>query len=61
MHLVRLDGDDLHIHLSGTCSGCPGVSLTGDHMLLPALRSGSPKLRLFITTGTVVPDGAEKL
>ena len=24
MYLVRFDGDDVHIHLAGTCAGCPG-------------------------------------
>jgi Fe-S cluster biogenesis protein NfuA len=61
MYLVRFDGDDLHIHLSGTCAGCPGASLTGDQVILPALRSGAPKLRLVLTTGTKVPEGAQKL
>jgi Fe-S cluster biogenesis protein NfuA len=61
MYLVRFDGDDLYIHLSGTCAGCPGASLTGDKVILPALRTSAPKLRLIITTGVKVPDGAERL
>jgi Fe-S cluster biogenesis protein NfuA len=61
MYLVRFDGDDMHIHLSGTCAGCPGVSLTGDKVILPALRTAAPKLRLIVTTGVKVPDGAERL
>lgn len=61
MYLVTLDGDDLHLHLSGTCAGCPGASLTGDKILLPALRAAAPKLRLVVTTGINVPEGAQKL
>jgi Fe-S cluster biogenesis protein NfuA len=61
MYLVRFDGDDVHIHLSGTCAGCPGASLTGDKVILPALRAAAPKLRLVVTTGVRPPDGAEKL
>jgi Fe-S cluster biogenesis protein NfuA len=61
MYLVRFDGDDLHIHLAGTCAGCPGSSITGDKVLLPALRTAAPKLRLVVTTGVRVPEGAEKL
>ncbi len=60
IYFVALEGDDLHIHLSGTCSGCPGASLTGDKVILPALRAASPKLRLVVTTGVNVPAGAEK-
>lgn len=61
MYLVRFEGDDLHIHLSGTCAGCPGVSLTGDKVILPALQAAAPKLRLVVTTGVKAPEGAEKL
>ena len=61
MYLVRFDGDDVHIHLSGTGAGCPGASLTGDKVILPALRAAAPKLRLVVTTGLRPPEGAEKL
>jgi Fe-S cluster biogenesis protein NfuA len=61
MYLVRFDGDDVHIHLGGTCAGCPGASLTGDKVILPALRAAAPKVRIVVTTGVRPPDGAEKL
>jgi Fe-S cluster biogenesis protein NfuA len=61
IYLVRFDGDDVHIHLSGTCAGCPGASLTGDKVILPALRAAAPKLRIVVTTGVKPPDGAEKM
>jgi Fe-S cluster biogenesis protein NfuA len=61
LYLVRFDGDDLHIFLSGTCAGCPGASLTGDKVILPALRSASPKIRLVVTTGVKAPEGAQKM
>ncbi len=60
-YLVRFDGDDVHIHLSGTCAGCPGSAITGDKIILPALRAASPKVRIVLTTGVTVPDGAEKI
>lgn len=61
MYLVRFDGDDIHIHLAGTCAGCPGASLTGDKILLPALRATAAKVRVIVTTGVKIPPGAEKL
>ncbi|MGA7118683.1 MAG: NifU family protein [Polyangiaceae bacterium] len=60
MYFVGFEGDDLHIHLSGTCAGCPGVSITGDKVILPALRTAAPKLRLVVTSGVHVPAGAER-
>jgi len=58
---VRFDGDDVHVHLGGTCAGCPGASITSDKVLLPLLRTASPKVRIVVTTGIRVPDGADKL
>jgi Fe-S cluster biogenesis protein NfuA len=52
LQVIRFDGDEVHIHLSGACAGCPGAALTGDKIILPALRSASPKIRLVLTTGT---------
>jgi Fe-S cluster biogenesis protein NfuA len=61
MYLVRFDGDDVHIHLAGSCAGCPGASLTGDKVILPALRTAAPKVRVVVTTGVKIPPGAEKV
>jgi Fe-S cluster biogenesis protein NfuA len=61
MFLVRFEGDDVHIHLAGNCAGCPGASLTSDKVILPALRTAAPKVRVVVTTGFKVPEGAEKL
>jgi Fe-S cluster biogenesis protein NfuA len=61
IYVVRFDGDDLHLHLGGTCAGCPGASITVDKVILPALRSAAPKIRVILTTGVRPPDGAEKL
>jgi Fe-S cluster biogenesis protein NfuA len=61
LFLLRFDGDDVHIHLAGACAGCPGASITGDKVLLPALRTALPKVRIVVTTGIRIPDGAQKL
>jgi Fe-S cluster biogenesis protein NfuA len=61
MFLLRFEGDDVHIHLAGACAGCPGASLTGDKVILPALRTALPKVRVVVTTGIKVPEGAQKL
>jgi Fe-S cluster biogenesis protein NfuA len=61
MFLLRVDGDDVHIHLSGACAGCPGASMTGDKVFLPALRTALPKVRVVLTTGIRVPEGAQRL
>ena len=61
LHLVSATTEDVHLHLSGTCSGCPGAAFTRDRMLEPALQTVIPKVRLRLTTGIRIPDGAEKV
>ena len=56
LHLVGYDGDEVHIHLTGVCAGCPGASLTGEKVIVPALRTAAPKVRLVLTTGVRIPD-----
>ena len=60
MYLVRYDGDDVHIHLTGVCAGCPGASLTSEKVILPALRTAAPKVRVVLTTGIRAPEGSRK-
>jgi Fe-S cluster biogenesis protein NfuA len=61
MYLVTADADEVHIHLAGTCAGCPGATHTRDRVLEPAIASIAPKAALKVTTGWLVPKGAEKV
>jgi len=61
IYLVRFEGDDVHIHLAGVCAGCPGASLTGEKVILPALRAAAPKARVVLTTGVRAPAGARRV
>ena len=61
LHLVRWEGEDVHLHLSGSCAGCPGASLTSDRIILPAVRSVSSKTRVVLTTGVRPPDGSRRV
>ena len=60
LYLVSVSQEDVHIHLSGTCAGCPGAAITRDRMLEPAIATLLPKAKLRVTTGWRVPEGAEK-
>jgi Fe-S cluster biogenesis protein NfuA len=60
LHLVGYDGDEVHIHLTGVCAGCPGASFTGERVIVPALRTAAPKVRLVLTTGVRMPEQAAK-
>jgi Fe-S cluster biogenesis protein NfuA len=61
MYLVSVGAEEVHIHLAGTCAGCPGASLTRARVLEPAIASVAPKLTLRVTTGWIVPGGSERV
>lgn len=61
MYLVKASAEEVHFHLTGTCAGCPGASLTRDGMIVPAVRTVLPKARVVVTTGFRVPEGATKI
>jgi Fe-S cluster biogenesis protein NfuA len=61
MYLVDATADAVHLHLSGACSGCPGVSFTRDEIIQPLIESAAPKARLIVTTGIHAPQGAAKI
>jgi Fe-S cluster biogenesis protein NfuA len=61
MFLVSATSDNVHIHLAGACSGCPGASVTREKILAPIILGAAPKARLVVTTGVHAPAGATKI
>ena len=61
LYLVSASLDDVHLHLTGTCAGCPGATITRERLLEPAVHSAAPRAHVKVTTGWRVPEGAEKI
>ncbi|MCU0657778.1 MAG: NifU family protein [Polyangiaceae bacterium] len=61
LYLVFHENDEVKLHLAGTCSGCPGAALTSRGVISPTLRSLNPQLRVVVTTGYLIPSGAERI
>ncbi len=61
IYLVSATSEDIHIHLAGTCAGCPGATMTRDRLIEPALHAVAPKANVRVTTGWRVPEGARKI
>lgn len=59
LYLVSVQGDDVRIHLAGACSGCPGATLTSRGVIEPAVRATSPGARVAVSSGVLIPPGAE--
>lgn len=61
LYLVSVTAEDVHVHLTGTCAGCPGATMTRERLLEPTVHGVAPKLNVKVTTGWRVPDGAKKV
>lgn len=69
--LVRADGGDIYLvdagersltlHLSGKFSGCPGNTLARRRVIEPLLAARFPGLEVEVTSGPLVPPGAERV
>jgi Fe-S cluster biogenesis protein NfuA len=59
IHLVALGERSLTLHLSGRFSGCPGNTLARRRVLEPLLSARFPDLKIEITSGPLLPEGAE--
>jgi Fe-S cluster biogenesis protein NfuA len=67
--LVRADAGQLYVvscgeralslHLTGRFSGCPGNTLAKRRVIEPLLLARFPDLRIEISSGPLLPDGAE--
>jgi Fe-S cluster biogenesis protein NfuA len=58
LFLVAIETDSITLHLAGKCSGCPGANLTSTAIIEPALRAVAPAIRVIVTSGFQLPDGA---
>ena len=59
IYLVALGERSLALHLSGRFSGCPGNTLARRRVLEPLLNARFPDLKIEITSGPLLPAGAE--
>lgn len=59
--LVAVEPDLITLHLSGTCSGCPGAVLTARGVIEPVVHAVAPTARVVVTNGAKVPEGASPL
>lgn len=61
IYVVAATNDDVHVHLSGTCAGCPGATMTTERLIGPVVQGALPKAALKVTTGFRIPPGARRI
>lgn len=61
LFVVAATAEEIHIHLAGTCAGCPGASLTREQLIVPALALVARHIPVRVTTGYRIPAGATRV
>ena len=61
LYLVRVEDDSVTLHLSGRFGGCPGNALARRQIIEPAIRAVAPNAQVSVSSGVIVPKGAQKL
>jgi Fe-S cluster biogenesis protein NfuA len=61
VYLVKLDDEGVSIHLGGRYAGCPGNTLARRQVIEPAIRAVAPRARINVSSGALIPDGAERV
>jgi Fe-S cluster biogenesis protein NfuA len=59
IYLVNASEDRVSLHLAGRFSGCPGNTLAKRRVIEPAITSVAPGAQVTLTSGVIVPPGAE--
>lgn len=52
---------EIHLHLGGRFSGCPGNALVTSHVIRPLVAAADPSRRVHVTSGAILPPGAERI
>jgi len=61
LFLVPARGRVVHLHLRGRFSGCPGNPLVAEHVLKPVVEAADPAAKVQVTSGALLPEGAERI
>ena len=61
LFIVAASDDEVHLHVTGTYAGCPGVPFAADHVFLPIVRTVLPNAKLTVTSGWKPPEGSVRV
>lgn len=54
--IVRASESEVHLHVGGAYSGCPGVEFVRRHLFAPLVAEVYPKAELTVSSGRVPAD-----
>ncbi|HYP88329.1 MAG TPA: NifU family protein [Polyangiaceae bacterium] len=61
IYLVSVEDSGVALHLAGRFSGCAGNTLARRRVFEPLIASAAPGAHLTVTTGPLIPKGAQRI
>ena len=61
VYLVEANDAEVRLHLGGRFAGCAGNTLTTRRVIEPAIFAVAPNAKVTVTSGAILPAGAELL
>lgn len=61
LYLITDEPNTVRIHLGGRFAGCPGNEIVRREVLEPLIRTIRPEARLELSSGAILPPGAERI
>ncbi|HZO15554.1 MAG TPA: NifU family protein [Polyangiaceae bacterium] len=61
LYLVAIGKKEVRIHLGGSWSGSPACAITTQRIVEPAVHAVSPKIKVLVTNGFRIPEGAQRI
>ena len=60
IYIVSVDDGSVALHVSGRFSGCPGNTLARRRVIEPLINKRVPGARVSLSSGPLLPKGAER-
>lgn len=61
LYLVSVGKKEVRMHLAGAFNGSPATELVKQRIVEPAVKAVIPKVKLTVSSGWSIPDGAERI
>ena len=61
LYLVSAGKKEVKLHLAGSFSGSPATVVAGRRIVEPAVKAVAPKVKVVVSSGWRIPEGAERV
>ena len=61
LYVLKLEEEQVELHLAGRFAGCPGNEVVARRIIGPAISAVAPDAVCVVTSGALVPEGATRV